>query len=78
MRNPYKPRQDYTRVFTWGIVGLALLALALVAIYVLRPTTSAAQHREEILIEQQMDQAEIVAAKKERDRRAALLSDSGT
>lgn len=75
MRNPYKPRRDYTPIVTWILGGLALLTVVMLAIYLMRPTASVAQHREEAALERQMDQAEVAAAKKERERIAALQSD---
>lgn len=67
MRDPYKPRRDLSRI---GPVVLGLLVLItglLVAVYVFRPPSSAAEGKAAIELEQEMDRnAAISNARRER------------
>jgi Tfp pilus assembly protein PilV len=58
MRDPYRPRRDWTRV---GLVAVGVLALAsaiLIVVYLVRPTRTATEQRAEQALSRQMDRAE--------------------
>ena len=58
MRDPYKPRRDYSRIGLIVIGALSLVAVLLLGVIVFKPGPSATETRSERALEAQMDQSE--------------------
>jgi hypothetical protein len=70
MRDPYRPRRDWTRIGLIVVGGLALGAAILIAVYLVRPTQSATERRAEQALSRQMDRAQAASDAREAAARA--------